>query len=316
MKKIKFILFLSIFLVTNTVLGQITIKGKVLNIEGDGIPGVTITIKGTTIGTQTDFNGNFVLKNIDKQAILIAIFMGYNTKEVQVNNRSELNIIFIKKESELDTVVISNNSVSMKNYWLGAKIGYNFIGNTDDNFFVGSASIALNMLENLDKGHYFGVIGNIGNFKFDKSTDSSEDIKKLVQSINGLSVGLGYTREWSVQNSYFRWFSRTGVRLTTFDEVGVDKETLNLAQSVTNTGIEYELTRFKNKGSLTISVGTSLLMFDKRVYNKIFDESKSSLVTFDLTAILPISEKMGVFVNGTFAKKTSAAYILGIIFNP
>ena len=163
-----------------------------------------------------------------------------------------------------------------------------------------------------------GVIGNLGNFKFDKETDSSEDVQKIAQSINGLSVGLGLTLENKIssisEDSFFRYFVRTGVRMTTFDKIGVDMESKNLAQSETNTGVELEIGNFKNEGTITIATGVTMYLFDENVYNKIFEEKKSSLFTLDTTIILPISKDLGFYINGTFTKRASAAYILGIIF--
>lgn len=301
----------------------ITITGIVTGSDNTPLAGVGIVIKGTENGTQTDFDGFYSISDVPQNAILVLSYGGFKTFEESVENRKVINISIKETESILDEVLVNGGSVSSKNYWLGAKIGYNFIGDTDDNFFVGSASIAINLIEGLDREHTFGVLGNIGNFKFEKKDDSKEDIKKLTQSINGISVGLGYTHESDELPIFqengsllFRQFVQTGVRITSFDKIGVDEETATLAQSATTAGLEMEITGFKNKGALTISTGVSLYLFDKNIYQKIFEEEKSNLVTLDFTVILPISEKVGFFTNGTFAKDASAAFIMGIILNP
>lgn len=257
-------------------------------------------------------------------------YVGYSSQNITIANKDNLTVYLELENKNIGEVVLTNlssPSISSRNFWVGAKIGYNFIGNADDNFFVGSASIALNLLDNNDSHHTFGVIGNIGNFKFNKDSSDTKNIQKVSQSINGLTVGLGYTHETFIKGkskynsnqyptSYFRQFFHSGVRLTTFTKVGKDSSTVNLAQSVTTIGFEFEQSGFKNGGSITASVGGSLYLFDKNIYKKIFDEEKNKLLTLDFTIILPISKQMGFFVNGTFAKKTSASYILGIIFRP
>ena len=71
---------------------------------------------------------------------------------------------------------------------------------------------------------------------------------------------------------------------------------------------------FNNGGSISIATGVTMYLFDESVYNRIFEEEKNSLFTLDTTIILPISEDLGFFINGTFTKRASAVYILGIIF--
>ena len=299
----------------------IDITGTVVDSDNIPVSGVNIIIKGTTNAIQTDLDGNFAFEKVVENSILVVSYIGYTTKEVAVEGENKIDIK-LDSEAYLEELVVSSGSVSSKNYWIGAKIGYNFIGDTDDNFFVGSASISINLIEGLGKKHMFGVIGNIGNFKFDKKEDNN-DIKKLAQSINGVSVGLGYTHEsedtpifYDNGKLIFRQFIHTGLRITSFDEIGEDKETETLAQSASTAGLEMEITGFKNKGALTLSTGVSLYLFDSTIYQKIFEKDKGSLVTLDCTIILPIAEKVGFFMNGTFSKDSSAAFIMGIILKP
>ena len=59
-----------------------TISGNVTSAEdGAGIPGVTIQVKGTTVGTTTDIDGNYTL-NVDVNSTLIFSFVGYKTQEI------------------------------------------------------------------------------------------------------------------------------------------------------------------------------------------------------------------------------------------
>ena len=72
---------------------QRSISGKVISAEdGLGIPGVSISVKGTTIGTVTDINGEFRM-NIDEiHRTLIFQYLGMKTQEVDIENTVNFNI--------------------------------------------------------------------------------------------------------------------------------------------------------------------------------------------------------------------------------
>ena len=69
----------------------IEIKGKITDEKGDPLVGVSITIKGTNIGTSTDANGNFNI-NAEPNATLIISYVGFETTEVKVGNRSTISM--------------------------------------------------------------------------------------------------------------------------------------------------------------------------------------------------------------------------------
>ena len=69
-----------------------TVKGKVVDDKGEPLPGVTVHLKGTMQGTVTDVDGAFSVKVTDASSVLIFSFVGFETQEVIVGNRSEINI--------------------------------------------------------------------------------------------------------------------------------------------------------------------------------------------------------------------------------
>lgn len=69
----------------------IEIKGKITDDKGDPLVGVSITIKGINIGTSTDANGNFNI-NAEPNATLIISYVGFETTEVKVGNRSTISM--------------------------------------------------------------------------------------------------------------------------------------------------------------------------------------------------------------------------------
>jgi hypothetical protein len=69
-------------------LQQKIVRGVVSDDKGNPAIGVTIVIKGTTKGTTTDLNGNFVLDNVDPQSTLVVSFIGYKSQEIIVGDKA------------------------------------------------------------------------------------------------------------------------------------------------------------------------------------------------------------------------------------
>ena len=84
---------------------KITVKGKVIDERGDPIPGVNIVEKGTTNGTITDNNGEYQLTVTGKESAIDFSFIGYNTQEVIVGDKTVINITLIESYISLDEVV-------------------------------------------------------------------------------------------------------------------------------------------------------------------------------------------------------------------
>lgn len=93
----------------NTFAQQIVVKGIVKDTTGEPIIGANVIVKGTTNGTITDFDGNFLL-NANKGDIIIISFIGYRSQEAQA--AASMNII-LKDDTELldEVVVIGYGSV-------------------------------------------------------------------------------------------------------------------------------------------------------------------------------------------------------------
>ena len=83
-----------------------TIKGQVVDIEGEPIIGAAVLIKGTTKGTTTDFEGNFSLGNVTDGTILEISSIGYQTQNVTVGSQAILNIVLTEDSELIDEVVV------------------------------------------------------------------------------------------------------------------------------------------------------------------------------------------------------------------
>lgn len=106
--KIKLLLFLLLLqaAIPEAWAQGITVKGRVTNETGEGLPGVTILEKGTTNGAATDLSGNYSLQVAGSNANLVVSFIGYQSKEVAVNNQTTLNISLQPDAKALEEVVV------------------------------------------------------------------------------------------------------------------------------------------------------------------------------------------------------------------
>ncbi len=86
---------------------NITVKGKVTSQDdGTGLPGVSIVVKGTSIGTTTDAEGQFSLNAPDQNAVLVFSFIGYKTQEVVVGTQTTFDIAMTSDVETLSEVVV------------------------------------------------------------------------------------------------------------------------------------------------------------------------------------------------------------------
>ena len=96
-------LLIVMLLIGSLTFGQ-SIKGVVTDADGS-LPGVSITIKGTTTGVQTDFDGNYAI-NASQGDVLVFSYLGYTTEERSVGSQNVINVTMIQDRSELDEIVI------------------------------------------------------------------------------------------------------------------------------------------------------------------------------------------------------------------
>ncbi|MGQ7870736.1 TonB-dependent receptor [Sunxiuqinia sp. sy24] len=100
----------------NNVTSQIakTIRGKVADGQGEPLPGVTVIVKGTTIGSVTDFDGNYILSNVPDDATLVFSFIGMKTQEIAVAGKTSIDVTLAEEAIGLDEVVAIGYGTSTK----------------------------------------------------------------------------------------------------------------------------------------------------------------------------------------------------------
>ena len=81
------------------------ISGKITDDNGEGLPGASIIVKGTSNGTVTDHEGNYRM-NVPEDAILVVSFVGYLTQEISLDGRSTIDVQLMADLASLQEVVV------------------------------------------------------------------------------------------------------------------------------------------------------------------------------------------------------------------
>ena len=111
------VLLVGLFLSIGAFAQQIAVKGHVKDTTGEPVIGANVLVKGTTNGTITDFDGNFML-NVPKDAILSVSFVGYKSAEVKAASSV---IVTLEDDSQvLDAVVVIGYGSVKKNDMTGS----------------------------------------------------------------------------------------------------------------------------------------------------------------------------------------------------
>ncbi|MEM7367264.1 MAG: SusC/RagA family TonB-linked outer membrane protein [Bacteroidota bacterium] len=90
-----------------TSFSQTTISGQVTGSDGEGLAGATIQVRGTQTGIFTDEKGQYNLTVPNNESVLVISFIGYETQEITVGNRSTVNISLVSIGLNVDEVVIT-----------------------------------------------------------------------------------------------------------------------------------------------------------------------------------------------------------------
>src|SRR5688500_5925630 len=88
--------------------GERVVTGTVRDSSGTPIPGVSVTIRGTRVGTATDANGNFRLNGVPAGASVVTISgVGYTSQDVTVGSNNSVNATISASSSSLSEVVVT-----------------------------------------------------------------------------------------------------------------------------------------------------------------------------------------------------------------
>lgn len=98
-------------------MAQVLVRGTVVDQTGESVIGASIQVKGTTQGTITDIDGKFSLGVPDKKSVIVVSFIGYATKELQVDTSKPMSIVLeedTKVLDEVEVVVVGYQEVRKK----------------------------------------------------------------------------------------------------------------------------------------------------------------------------------------------------------
>jgi TonB-linked SusC/RagA family outer membrane protein len=88
------------------VAGAHTVSGKITAANGEGIPGVTVVVKGTTTGTTTDVDGKYTISVPNDNSVLVLSSVGYTKQELTVGNRTSINQSLETENQALEEVKV------------------------------------------------------------------------------------------------------------------------------------------------------------------------------------------------------------------
>lgn len=108
------------FLFICSAFAQNSVSGKVYDEKGQTLPGANIMLKGSTLTTMTDLEGNFKMSVPSASSVLIVSFMGYDQKEVTVANQRRIEVRLVPSSSNLNEVVVVGYGTQKKSDLTGA----------------------------------------------------------------------------------------------------------------------------------------------------------------------------------------------------
>ncbi|GLU54308.1 SusC/RagA family TonB-linked outer membrane protein [Dyadobacter frigoris] len=98
-----------------------TISGQVLSVEDNTpVPGVSVVLKGSRVGTNTDADGKFKIDVPDNSAVLVFSSVGFVSQEVPVGTKSTINIVLASDMKNLSEVVVVGYGTQKKSQLTGA----------------------------------------------------------------------------------------------------------------------------------------------------------------------------------------------------
>lgn len=153
-----------------------TIRGKVVDEMNEPMIGVNVVVKGTTLGTTTDLNGEYSIQVPSANSVLVFSFIGMKTEEIGVKNLRTINVTLKNDATLLSEVVVYTGYMTQKKADLTGSVA---IANADDLTRGGSAN-ALKSLQGKLAGVH--ITTNGGN--------PAEGVNIQIRGLSSLSGGV------------------------------------------------------------------------------------------------------------------------------
>ena len=150
---------------------QQTVTGKVISEDSpDGLPGVNVVVKGGNTGTLTDFDGNYSIEVPAGAPVLVFSYVGFATKEIDVGDRSVLDVTLASDVSALDEVVVVGYGTQSKRNVTGA---------------ISSVDVTEN--ENLPNVNVVQSLSGVAGVQFTSTPRPGQNGNLLIRGQNSLS---------------------------------------------------------------------------------------------------------------------------------
>ncbi|QDH78390.1 SusC/RagA family TonB-linked outer membrane protein [Echinicola soli] len=150
MRKSLLSLILALFTISSVWAQSRTVTGKVTSEEEpNGMPGVNVLVKGTTVGGITDLDGVYTIEVPEGKNTLVVSFIGYSSQEINIGNQSTVNVTLMPDTQNLEEVIVVAYGSAEKGNFAGSAVA------------IKEAQIAnrpINSVTNVLEGQAAGVI--------------------------------------------------------------------------------------------------------------------------------------------------------------
>ncbi len=114
--------FIALFLFSLQISAQHIVSGKITDDEGLDLFGASVLVKGTSTGTVSEVDGTYRLEALSGDNILIFSYTGFETQEIEINGRSEINVTLLSASELLDEIVVVGYGRQKKKLVTGATV--------------------------------------------------------------------------------------------------------------------------------------------------------------------------------------------------
>jgi TonB-linked SusC/RagA family outer membrane protein len=112
-----------LILLSSSAYSQLKVSGVVKSNTGETLPGATIVVKGTTIGTAAGADGSYSITVPNAQSVLVVSFIGMTVQEIPVNGKSVIDVSLASETAALDEVVVTALGISKAKKSLAYSVG-------------------------------------------------------------------------------------------------------------------------------------------------------------------------------------------------
>ncbi|WP_088324612.1 TonB-dependent receptor [Polaribacter tangerinus] len=200
MKNFKNLLFVALFFISATILGQTKITGTVVDQSGEPLPGASVLVKGTKNGTSTDFDGKFSLTASKSSGKLVVSFIGYTTREVSFTAaNANLKPIQLKEDANsLDEIVVVGKGVIDLAGGRKTPVAVSTIKAEEIQKKIGTQDVTMTLV-NTPSVYVAGQAGGFGDSRISVRGFAQDNTAYLLngQPINGMEDGKMYWSNWS-----------------------------------------------------------------------------------------------------------------------